>query len=1021
MNIPNVYEFLSNSDYDPHLIKNNSFILRPYQVIPKYYLISNPNSNTLIASFSMGAGKSALGVFTLLYNLEIYRMYNFNKQFTTRDAKFFQTHNVSQNVIVVGAWQTKAQFEVELMRPVFNIIDDVKANEINKLLRSNIPEQVEEGKLKRKKIINQIDKDISFQGYQSFFNRVFPDVSAEAYNQNIDSLILEYERGNLQISPKFLASAKDNIIIVDEMQKLYSNLGLNTYGFAIACVAKVAKKWGINILFLTGTMINSSLGEIPDIINIISERPEFIKHDELCRDDIILGNIPVRRLKTSELPNIMKVFYPRFMYFNQSRGKTKEPPTLTPINEHPESLFIPPAAAELKGGQLLTFPRRKDLPQEIHIGNRVISSPDSLQPMLVYSVQAKGLQAKRFTEYIKSNLNSYANIDVEETDTMTSIHDAFIPDSSKWNEYHIFESNNTLYGRFLSLERLGEFSALGVEVCKICLQNAFEGEKVVVYHSKINNFGIRQYGIILQYNGFIKYGNAPSQTSLCKFCHHPYQLHAKPLEERLKVKCCNQFRGLYYDALIGELDQNERDNLTNNIFNNPNNLHGDIISVMFVSDVAYSGVSFLNTQNMIVITRVPNISKWKQIYARIIRTRSHALFEPEKQYSKIYTMTIEIPNETTDFPSLNGATFEERYYKIRSILNEDIDGFINKLASNCVGDVLLNHPKDYTPTKSEKLTCEALFQADLSNEIKLVITRIMNEKNTNIWSLQTLLKRIKDVSLSASFLNLSIVPDDILTNMMLKNKIIQLFQYKINNNQTIYAQFIPRIQSTVRNGFYTNLPTFEFAQLESIDLTKSNINSLLKLLETETAITNILSLLGKIIKLTKHRYELLIGRKIFWDTMFDIGNEYYEDDEQNFIHNHCRKNRNKSSVAGCYYGQQIILKNGTSKVINYSFPIVSVLPNLPYKFKISCLSFSESSPFYLHVNIIKIVETSGNDKRKESKGLVCTSMNVTELHKYFPNIDTTLHKRKYCSELLFSICERQETEKVKFCYTPFEK
>ena len=1019
MEIPNVYEYINNTKYDPHAIKKNMFILQPHQVIPKFYLLSNPDINKLIVSFSMGAGKSATAVYALLYNLGIYRMHKFNKQFAATDSKYFINHDVDKNVIVVGVWQTKSQFEVELMRPEFSIIEEWKMDQINKLLNSPLPDKREEGKLMRKKIINQIDKDIRFLGYQSFFNVVFPDVQVETYNQNIDSLIQEYDKGNLTISQSFLDKAKDSIIIVDEMQRLYSSVGLNTFGFAVACVAKVAKAHNIKLMFLTGTMINSSLGEIPDIMSIMSDRTKFYTRSELCKDENVLGNNVIQRLTPDAEKKSIELLSPMFLYYNQSQIKSESnKPELIQCSKLPSNILLPECA---KDKQAFIYPKHKNLPQEIHIGNRIIAGANELQPMIVYAVESQGEQAKRFIEYVRNNINnSYSADEKEETDTTTSVHDAFIPASSKWQEHGIYESGDALWGRFLSLEKIKNYSILGYEFCKLCIQNAFNNEKTVIYHPKINNFGIRQYGAILQYNGFVKYGSTPSSTSLCKFCHNEYQKHALSLEERLKIKCCNKFMPIYYDMLTGDLDQNERDSLTNNIYNNPNNLYGDMIDVMFVSDVAYSGVSLLNTQNMIILTRIPNISKWKQIFARIIRTRSHALLPLEKQYAKVYTMIVEAPDERKLFKDLHNLSFEERYYKIRSILNEDIDSYIKKLSSACIGNTLFNNPKAYKFKPREKQVASELFISDLDKEIILIVKRIMFNSNTKHWAMDNLLKRIKDPNMSVSFLNLSIVPDDLIVNMLMKNKLINVFSYKNSQDDVLYAVF--RSDQFFAYDSTSNLSTFDFAQLENIDLSKNNINTLMKQLEREKAITNILILLGKIVKLTKKKYEVLQNYKVFWDTMFNIGNEFYEDDEVNFIHNHCRKNRNRSSMAGCYYGQEIILCNGTSKLINYSFPVVGQLKGLPYRFKISCLALTESSPFYIHVNVIKITETKSEDRRKESKGLVCTSMNINELHQYFPKIDVKLHKKTYCSELLFELCELQDTNKdVKFVYTPFEK
>ena len=214
---------------------------------------------------------------------------------------------------------------------------------------------------------------------------------------------------------------------------------------------------------------------------------------------------------------------------------------------------------------------------------------------------------------------------------------------------------------------------------------------------------------------------------------------------------------------------------------------------------------------------------------------------------------------------------------------------------------------------------------------------------------------------------------------------------------------------------------FSFSQVQTINLKKSNVANALALLEKETRYSNKIMLLAKILKLVNKKYSMLVDKTVFWDTMYEIGNEYYPDDEENFIKNHCRRNRNSSLFTGCYYGQEIVLKDGTSKNVNYSFPLVPGMKGLPYKFKITCLVLSDSSPFYIHVNVIKIVEGEITDKRRENKGLVCTSMNVEKLYPYFPKLDTSLHKKQYCNELLYEICELQDEHMdEKFVYTPFE-
>lgn len=1095
MIVSNVYELLNNKQYDHHTITTNHFVLQPHQVIPKYYILSNPSIHSLVIHYSLGSGKTSTGVFTLLYNLDMFRMYTFSLQYAPKSSIYSRSNIISRNVIVVGAWQTKAQFKIELLRPEFNIASESTIREINELLNSPIEEQRSEGEQRRQRILNQLDKMIRFQGYQSFFNSVFPGRSSEEYNQNIDALVQEYNRGNLSVSSEFIKSARNSIIIVDEMQRLYSSTGLNSYGFAVACVSKIAKANGIKMMFLTGTMINSSLGEVPDILSVISGENRFYTRDEMCVEDIILDNVKVYRLRPDVMDKVREMFRKNFMYYNHAANDDVEgkPEMITLEELRKRKVWVSEvvdgdgksAKDTMNGGakgksemKAIVFPQKQLLPLEIHIGNRVIEDVNEPQPMVVYAVEVEGLQAKKYEDYIRSNvfglkadddketkkaktkgktkrmrggnvmsaLESSAtsdtstfhnlvdvNLEENESDTVMHIHDAFIPDSSQWSSHHIYESDNVLRGSFLSLANIRRYSALAYELTRICLSNSLHHEKTVVYHDKINAFGIKQYCAVLDYNGFIAYGSSPNLDSICKYCGHPYRVHSRPVSDRIANHICSQFRGLYYGILSGDLTQDERNHLTNNLYNNPNNLRGDIISVMFVSDVAYSGISFFSTQNLIVLSRVPNVSKWKQIYARIIRTRSHSLLPDREQYTKIITFVIVMKDELTKYPALGRYTVGERYYKIRSILNKDVEEFTTTLANDCVSKQLFESPSTYPITKHEVTVTSELFNTDLENEIGHIIRRIVIDRSTAVWTLTTLVNRIKDPHNALTFLNLSTIKNLFIENLLIKNKLMTLFRY--DNDDTVYVNMSQlltsgetmkesdgSIVSSTEKTMVDNLSTISFALIGSLDLSKSNLNNVLGLLEKETRYSNKLVLLAKVMKLVNKKYNLLIGRKVFWDTMYEIGNEYYEDDETEFVKNHCRKNRNRSKCVGCYFGQEVIMMDGTSKIINYSFPAVTTLGKMPFKFKITCLALSESSPFYIHVNVIRVNDGEVKDRRKENKGLVCTSMDVTQLYEWFPNIDRTLHKKSYCRELVYEICEMQsKNAEVKFVYTPFEK
>lgn len=1224
----NVYELFGNITTDPHVINSNEFVLLPHQVIPKYYVISESDVNKLILHYSLGSGKTATAVFVLLHYLRLYRMYDFMSHFARLDDNFLKRHRIKKNVIVVGAWQTQSQIETELLRPEFGIIKETDAAEMKSLLSSSIAELRTKGEEKRKHLIRTIDRDIRFCGYQSFFNLLFPTVKTDSYGQNTDSLIAELMEGNIAVSSDFLDSYRDSVIIIDEMQRLYSIDGLNSFGVAVMALSKLAKKYNIKIIFLTGTMINSSVRELVDIMNIMSDDKVMLQYDDYMTPTINRDGISIVKIKPERYDEVVHFFERRFMYYNQSSDKVVDIPQLlswsdiqdmmtysanlasgkstkkaktitggdadgnsatslasgiyshiterdmsdlsdesigelssdseidytalklafnfinnrnvdedtpspnandtivnnwvlsseindvantdanTPVTStltggdyytaitpkidtsikpivvdlwadddpdlpahhdniygdvnpaaeaanptipttskstdntdtsadttttetHPDiklpyigfnQIYIPEFVRADKKTQYLVFPKVDLIPQEIHVGNTPLNTTTSLQPMIIYAVQTEGYQAKAYAQYIKNHYNqaNSAEDDAQQSENTIYIQDAYVPPTEEWMKFGIIkDASGNLYGKFLHKDNLRQFSAIGYEMLNLCLDNALAGEKSIIYHNKLNAFGINQYALILQYNGFVRYGQNPTDKAICKECGQTYADHHQSLEYRTTHRICNVFKPIVFAVLSGALQQFERDNLTNNVFNNPNNLYGDLISVMFVSDVAYSGVSFFNTNNIIILSRIPNISKWKQIYSRIIRTRSHMGLPQTKQYAKVYTMTIDYPKELQVYKPSTGLTVGSLYYKQREVANEDIKTVTQAIADTCVSSVLFTQPDRYKLSNNANYICNDLLKNDIKTNMKLILKRIMNDRLCHTWIVASFIRRIKDPFTATSFMNLRPIDKDIIVNIVNETRMVDLFTFEKTSNLNP-----PKLikYHYVDNSNIVNETTFDVAELGTLKLASLNIKNLLKKLDTDTSMAAVVNHIARILKLCKKNYMPIVNSLAFWEQMYNLGNEYYDDDDKNFLVNHTRKGRNKARYTGCYYGNEIILRDGTSKVINYKFPMAKLKPNLPYMYKITCLVVSENSPFYIHVNIVRYNKDNTNDRRKINKGVICTSAPLEDIYTIFPNIDKSLPKKQYCKELMFEVCELQTKHPdYKFVYTPFEK
>ena len=1114
----NVYDYLMNPRKDSYVRHSRKFILQPHQTIPKYYLFSNEDIESVIIAAVPGSGKSNTAVFAMMSHIEQNNYRQFNNKFVkspiTKKNVFDVIKKNATNIMVVGPWVTEVQVKKELLNRVeFGFIDENKLKKIRQLLLSPIASQRQEGEQIKRMLELKINKLIQFAGYQALFNLLFPGININKFGQNIGALIQEYEQGTLDVNKTFLESLRGGIVIVDEFQKLYSSVGLNTYGFAVAYLNKRAKEYNYKLMYLTGTIINTSLAEIPDIINIISEDKHFIRREEYCQTETILDTIVVWRLRKEYYEKTIDALKNRFFHYDPNpinqkptlktiNAITKENPRffitggtlmnsinekslvnsnneiigesttssnidddslsknnsetineqssmkniggnslMNSINEQPsleitddttlmnsnneQSLVknnsgiigesttssnineqssmnsnneqsLMKDNSEIIGGNsisALVFPLIHLLPQEIHIGNRMLSS------MILYAVETKGLQNGAYStrEWFDSSSD-------EDSESSINIHDAYIPEPSSFGKYGIYKYGDVLYGTFLSLNNIGQFSAIGYEMCKICLENSFNKEKTVVYHNKINSFGIKQYAAILQYNGFIKFGNSPAKDSLCKRCRKRYHDHSLPIQERLKMKICSNFLPLVYDLLTGDLTMAERENLNNSIYNHPTNLYGDSISVLFVSDVAYAGVNFLNTNNMLVLSRIPNISKWKQITARIVRTGSHMALPIEKRYAKIYTFIIESRDEFRSKEMSIGV----KYYKKSEILNTDIEKYIGKLSKVAISQSFNNYKFN---NEKEKAVANSLFRNDIRKSIDTIISRTMIDHNTSIWSLNKFIARLKDRELLVTHLDLSYCTDEFLKNIIINSERITLKKYT-RREKDILLIVLNHQWRTVAETKFNNISFLKFSQLNA---RKNTFAKLITKVEEARGFINVAAALTELLTYSGKKMELIVEQPIVWKAMFEIGNEYYDDDEEHFIFNHHKPNRDINKVKGFYYGEKIVMKDGSMKTIPLNFINVKHSDKHPFVYKISSIG----GQFYLNVKIVRKQEEV-DDRRRTSTGVSCITMDHSEFQTYFPKIDRSIGKRPYCLELMFAICELQNKMKEKITYTPFE-
>ena len=1026
----NVFKLLHPAKYDANTVFSKKLILQYYQTIPKYYLMNSDDINVLVYNAKTGSGKSITGVFTFMDRFRNILLREFNRSFINDD---FTSTKYCGNIFVVSVWSGVAQIADELLRPEFGYVDEITEKRLRKLT-SNIKEEREEAEALKNALLSKLKKYIYFLGYQAFFNMIMgEEISKKSLIQDIDALLSAYRKGEIELSETVRNKLKNSVIIVDEMQKLYSSDGMNSFGFCLMLVSKLAKELNIKMMFMSGTVFNSSPKEIVDVLNIIRPEKDIIPYEDYLNPVNVSDDLILWGLRDEKVDELMRLYSKQFIYYNPSMNIVNKPKLLD-IETDLKGFYI---YHDENNTKAIVYEKMPNLPQEIYVGSTVISDEDDVVPFIVFQCITSGMQRDEYAAHIKNILASTddrkrevtvrEDIDEDDHKNSISIRDAYIPKTDRL-KHGIIESSGLFIGKFLQLENLKNYSTIGYNLTKLVIENARHNEKTVIYHNKLKNFGIWQYCKILEANGCYSLNDRPKDESICKRCGCRYKTHSKPIEERLKERCCNNFNGIMYTVLTGDASESERAYIKTT-FNSRLNLYGNLVSCIFVSNVAYSGVSFLNTNNLVMLSPISDISKWKQISARIIRTKSHAALPEQKQIAKIYTFVVNNPNEVSTFKKLNKYTLSERYYRINVKENNMIDKFVNSLSKICIGNALFNDPDSYKPSANESKKLMNMFVNDVHQNITTVVERVFSNDIARTWRYENFIKRLMDADYITYFFDLSTMSADTLKNIIVSMKNIRVFNYSlehINYDENVKKSIEKKLFIEMINTRKDSAETLAVFPFSTIATAMSDPKALVKLMEklksAETFQSKI-TLLQPIMKYVGKRFQLLVDFPEFWQTMYDIHNEFYDTDPTEFFKNHHSKNRNITKMTGCYYGDYIVYKDGTSKLLDYVFPTdMAVWQGIPYLFRINSRINSVSSPFYLHLVIIE--KTKGSeviDGRKLIKGISCTSYkDIGKLAKSLGLKETV--KKLICREMMQFVIDKQaEDSKTHAVYSPYEK
>lgn len=247
-----------------HVEHGIEFIPNAYQLFPERYVAANRGNHVLCIDYDMGAGK------TLSAALAIERLLRDSASIEEELVRSGNTDLIARipRPYVIGNWSSVEAFEDELMRPGFGILSEQEFADyvVNRSLEDS--SQYEHLRAIYSK---RIRHRVRMASYQKMFNRYFRGASTIAVKDE-GSLQLALDRGEIVVDPTIAMELSNSVLIVDELQMLYSGHGWNTYGFLLDHIRQNPDIPNLTTILLSGTFINSSPVEMIYLYNLIRDK-----------------------------------------------------------------------------------------------------------------------------------------------------------------------------------------------------------------------------------------------------------------------------------------------------------------------------------------------------------------------------------------------------------------------------------------------------------------------------------------------------------------------------------------------------------------------------------------------------------------------------------------------------------------------------------------------------------------------------------------------------------------------------
>lgn len=347
-------------------------------------------------------------------------------------------------------------------------------------------------------------------------------------------------------------------------------------------------------------------------------------------------------------------------------------------------------------------------------------------------------KGKNFKDDSNINIENYLNALKLYTKSFDKfLNDAEKKDNDKHNIIHDFhnysQKYNSDFNKFVKNENIKSslFNAMykcsAKFICAIFNIMLSKGP-VLVYSNYVRMEGLEIFKIYLSYFGFVQYSDSSKEN-----------------------KNKNGFRYMEYS---GEIDKEQRKKLLD-IFNNKDNIKGDIAKIIMISPAGAEGLSLLNTRQVHIIEPYWHEARIEQMIGRAVRLCSHVDLPIKERYVDIFRYKSIIKDNKRSKPTT------DQYIEQAAIDKKKlIDSFLNPIKGAAIDCSLYkNHNMMEKEYKCFQFDEPSLFDDQIGPAFKDNINEdIKNDNGTNSLNsnlVKIKVKKIKAVKLLSSPLDKS--------------------------------------------------------------------------------------------------------------------------------------------------------------------------------------------------------------------------------------------------------------------------